>query len=145
MNQLTIDPKTADLDAMIKRGTLLHGHLGPFLVAGIRMGLLALDLLGEDGYFGLRAETEAGSVTPLSCLNDGVQIGSGCTAGKGNLIVHDGGRPRVRFTSDAGRTVTIEVRSEAMADFRVGDIEGASERTKLRPLEELFEWNESSS
>jgi len=45
LETLKIDPRTADLDDMIERGTHLHGHLGPFLVAGIHMGLLALDLL----------------------------------------------------------------------------------------------------
>ena len=34
MECLTIDPKTVDLDALIERGTNVHGHLGPFLVAG---------------------------------------------------------------------------------------------------------------
>lgn len=38
MKTLSIDPATANLRAMVERGMLLHGHLGPFLVAGIRMG-----------------------------------------------------------------------------------------------------------
>lgn len=139
MKTLSIDPRTADLREMVERGTLLHGHLGPFLVAGIRMGLLALDLLESPGYFGLRAESEAGSRTPISCLNDGIQIGSGCTAGKGNLVIRDGGRPRVRFVA-GDRTATIELREEIVRSFsdadpheRAGEIQGLANG-------ELFTW-----
>lgn len=144
MKTLTIDPRNADLRAMIERGTLLHGHLGPYLVAGIRMGLLALRELESPGYFGLRAESEAGRTTPLSCLNDGVQIGSGCTAGKGNLRVIGEGTPRVRFTDNDGRRITIELRSEIVDSFRGSDpIEKARELETI-PAEELFEWMMSS-
>ena len=140
METLRIDPETADLDRMIERGIDLHGHLGPFLVAGIRMGLLALDLLESPGYFGIDAESETGTVTPLSCLTDGIQIGSGCTTGKGNLRVTEAHRPRVHFSVKDGHKVTIELRSDVMQEFREGEINEESERTKRRPLEELFTW-----
>jgi formylmethanofuran dehydrogenase subunit E len=145
VKRLKLDPRGADLDAMVERGTLLHGHLGPFLVAGIRMGLLALELLDSDGYFGLRAESDAGSTTPISCLNDGIQIGSGCTTGKGNLAVRDGGRPVARFFKEDGVAVEISVRADAMAAFRAMEILAASEAAKRQPREELFEWRILSS
>ena len=95
------------------------------------MGLLALDLLKSTGYFGIQASSETGAVTPLSCLTDGVQIGAGCTAGKGNL-------------TDDGRKVTITVRPEALDDFRRGELISESHRTTVRPLEELFTWEQAS-
>ncbi len=140
MHTLSIDPQTADLPAMIQRGTLLHGHLGPFLVAGIRMGLLALTQLDSTGYFGLRAESEAGSTTPLSCLNDGVQIGSGCTAGKGNLQIVGDGAARVRFVLDDGSAVTIELLKSVIDSFAGCDLIEKSKELETRPLEELFTW-----
>lgn len=140
METLKIDPKTANLDEMIERGVHLHGHLGPFLVAGIRMGILALEVLNSPGYFGIQAISETGEVTPLSCLTDGVQIGSGCTTGKGNLKVNDARQPRVRFETDDGRQVTITIRPEALEDFRRGELIHESHRTAARPLEELFTW-----
>jgi len=145
MDRLTLDPKTADLDALIDRGTRLHGHLGPFPVAGIRMGLLALDLLGSPGYFGLHAESETGSITPLSCLSDGIQIGSGCTAGKGNLTITEARRPRARFTVEGGAGVEITLRPEIVRGFHSAESRTESERTKTRPLEELFTWKILSS
>jgi len=142
MDTLKIDPKTADLEAMVTRGVHLHGHEGPFLIAGIRMGLLALELLGSSGYFGLSAQSHTGSTTPLSCLTDGIQIGSGCTTGKGNLTVTDGARPRARFTSKEGRSVTIEVSQGALKAFREGDLVSESRHARAMPVEELFVWDE---
>ena len=145
MERLRIDPTSADLKDLIDRGTLLHGHLGPYLVAGIRMGLLALELLEHPGYFEIQAESEAGSVTPQSCLNDGVQIGSGCTAGKGNLRIVGSDAPSVRFRTDNGRWVEIALRPEVVATFRDSDIREASERLRTLPQEELFTWTGPSS
>ncbi len=144
METLTIDPREADLRAMIERGTHLHGHLGPYLVAGIRMGLLALRELRSPGYFGLRAESEAGRTTPLSCLNDGVQIGSGCTVGKGNLRIIGEEKPRVRFTDEDGRQITIELRPEIVDSFRGSDTIAKARELETIPVEELFEWTMSS-
>jgi len=140
MDCLTIDPKTVDLDELIDRGTKVHGHLGPFLVVGIRLGLLALELLDSPGYFGLRAESDTGSITPLSCLTDGIQIGSGCTTGKGKLIVTDIRLPRARFTTGDQRSVEIAVREDAVATFRAMEIYAASDWTRQQPLEALFTW-----
>ena len=140
MDTLRIDSKSVDLEAMIDRGVHLHGHLGPFLVAGIRMGLLALELLKSPGYFGIAVVSQTGSVTPLSCLTDGIQIGSGCTTGKGNLRVTDKKRAQARFTTDDGRSVTIAVRPEVVRGFRSGDVSEASRLTMRRPVEELFTW-----
>ncbi len=140
METLTIDPKTVDLEELIEIGTRLHGHLGPFLVAGIRMGLLALKLLESPGYFGIKAVSETGNKTPLSCLTDGVQIGSGCTIGKGNLEVIPAGAARGRFETEDGRAVTIALRPEIRAEFESGDLHQESERAKGMPVEELFTW-----
>jgi formylmethanofuran dehydrogenase subunit E len=140
MKMLKIDPETADLAMLIERGTELHGHLGPFLVAGIRMGLLALRELGSPGYVGLRAESRAGRVTPLSCLNDGIQIGSGCTAGKGNLLIVSADGPHVRFTTEDDRSIEIELRPEIISAFAGTDpIEKAREVEAIGD-EELFTW-----
>jgi len=142
METLRIDPKTADLEAMITRGIHLHGHEGPFLIAGIRMGLLALELLGSPGYFGLSAQSYTGNTTPLSCLTDGIQIGSGCTTGKGNLTVIDGARPRARFTAEDGTSVTIELSPAALEAFRQGELPLESKHARTMPAQELFVWEQ---
>lgn len=63
-----------------------HGHLGPYIVLGYRIGRHALKDLGGDP-FSLKAIVYCSGVTPQSCLADGVQLGSGCTLGKGNIEV----------------------------------------------------------
>lgn len=63
-----------------------HGHLGPFIVLGYRIGKQALKELGGDP-FTLKAEVYCSGITPQSCLADGVQLGSGCTLGKGNIDI----------------------------------------------------------
>ena len=63
-----------------------HGHLGPFIVLGYRIGKQALKEMGSDP-FSIKAEVYCSGVTPQSCLADGVQLGSGCTLGKGNIEV----------------------------------------------------------
>jgi len=138
---LTIDPRTVDLDGLIDRGIHLHGHRGPFLIAGIRMGLLALKLLESSGYFGLEAESETGTVTPLSCLTDGVQIGSGCTLGKGNIRVTDARRARVHFLDKSARRVTIELRPKIYEGFLNGRLEEQSAVARDKPQKELFIWD----
>jgi len=145
MKKLRIEPGESGLDDLIGLGVRLHGHSGPFLIAGIRAGLLGLKLLDHPGYFGIRAESETGGEPPVSCFSDGIQIGSGCTIGKGNLRVIDSGIPRVRFTTDDGRRVSIELRGEVLRMFREGEIEAESERARSLPLTELFAWTGPSS
>jgi len=137
---LAIDPETVDIDALVECGAALHGHFGPFLVLGIRMGLQALSLLKHPGYFGLRAESEAGSTPPLSCLNDGVQVGSGCTTGKGNLAIVGNDQPRVRFVASSGMSVCIEVRADVLAALQRGEIDEFGTSLRRRPADELFAW-----
>jgi len=104
------------------------------------MGLLALKLLESSGYFGLEAESETGTVTPLSCLTDGVQIGSGCTLGKGNIRVTDARRARVHFLDKSARRVTIELRPKIYEGFLNGRLEEQSAVARDKPQKELFIW-----
>ena len=73
-----------------------HGHLGPYVVIGYRMGSMARETL--DGK--LRAVSYTGSTTPLSCIIDGVQFSSSCTMGKGNITVMEVGEAKVQFLND---------------------------------------------
>ena len=145
MEKLCIDPKAVDLDRMIERGIHFHGHLGPFLVAGIRMGLLALEVLSSPGYFDIQAESETGTGPPLSCLTDGVQIGSGCTLGKGNIRVTEACRARVHFFDGTSARVTIELRPEIHRGFLEGELKKQCDLARQRPVEDLFSWDLQTS
>jgi len=141
-----------------------HGHLGPYVILGFRAGQLALRSLGVVGYFDLEARVWSGTKPPLSCFADGVQLGSGCTTGKGNLVVEAGEaglaaavefriRPRggpgsppapaPASTSPGGARLHLTVRPEVAAQAgkwltELGD-RGSARRLLEMSDEELFE------
>jgi formylmethanofuran dehydrogenase subunit E len=91
-----------------------HGHLGPFVVLGYRMGAAARREL-DVGPFDLRAEVMTGTTPPVSCLVDGIQMGACCTLGKGSISVRAEGLAEAVFTTKDGRVLRASVRPEALA------------------------------
>ncbi|MHC1687722.1 MAG: formylmethanofuran dehydrogenase subunit E family protein [Methanothrix sp.] len=63
-----------------------HGHLGPFIVLGYRMGKYAKKNFCADP-FQMSAVVYCSGNPPESCMADGIQIGSGCTLGKRNIKI----------------------------------------------------------
>ncbi|OPY32020.1 MAG: FmdE, Molybdenum formylmethanofuran dehydrogenase operon [Methanomassiliicoccales archaeon PtaU1.Bin124] len=87
-----------------------HGHLGPYVVVGYRMGKLArAEMKGK-----LKAVAYS-KRPPVSCLVDGIQFTSGCTLGKGNIEVLDDGIPKAIFRS-ADLELTLELKDEVRRD-----------------------------
>jgi len=76
-----------ELKDIMKRATEFHGHFGPFLAIGVRMGLLAKKTLKSNGFKDLSVTVNTGNKPPLSCVVDGIQVATGCTLGKGNIAV----------------------------------------------------------
>ena len=105
-----------------------HGHLGPYAVIGYRMGLAANREFG-DGAFKKIARVFSGSITPMSCMIDGIQLSSGCTMGKGNISVEEMGEPRAIFSDKEGsKSIEIALRDdvhqmikEKMISWEAGD------------------------
>lgn len=83
-----------------------HGHVCPGLAIGYRVARAALDELGQ------RAEDEE-LVTVVendSCAVDAVQVMTGCTFGKGNLIYKDYGKQVYTFIRrPSGDTLRVSV------------------------------------
>jgi len=92
----------AELPEELRRLADFHGHLGPYVLLGYRMGLVAKKHFPKKFYATLYTGTEP----PVSCTIDGVQFSSGCTLGKGNLSVKEGGKAVVRFY-DGIRSIEI--------------------------------------
>jgi len=83
-----------------------HGHSCPGLAFGYRVALFALKALGE------RAADEelVAIVENNSCAVDAVQVVTGCTFGKGNLIFKDYGKQVYTFIKrPSGEGVRISV------------------------------------
>jgi formylmethanofuran dehydrogenase subunit E len=86
--------------------TEFHGHSCPGLAIGYRVSLRALKELGE------RSEDEeiVAIVENNSCAVDAVQVMTGCTFGKGNLIFRDYGKQVYTFIRrPSGKSIRISV------------------------------------
>ena len=88
-----------------------HGHLGPIVIFGYRMGKIARAARVKDAH----CKVYCGSNPPMACLIDGIQMTSGCTMGKNNIEVAGEGELKAVFRYKDGRTLTITVRKEAEA------------------------------
>ena len=85
-----------------------HGHLGPNVIFGYRMGKLVRSARPKD----VVANVYCGSEVPLSCLIDGIQLSSGCTMGKNNIKVVGNGELKAEFVYKDGRVLTVSVRKD---------------------------------
>ena len=79
------------LTSAIKNAEKLHGHLGPFLVIGVRMGKTVKRILNLNT--GDNSELEATAkiplLTPISCIIDGIQTTTHCTVGNQKLKIEN--------------------------------------------------------
>ncbi len=131
----------ADEESLL-RISEFHGHLGPYVVVGFRMGLVANRLLGDDP-FAKSAIVLTGGKTPQSCVVDGVQLSSGCTLGKGNIAVIDHGKVAAIFTSkENGEIVKVTLREEIsnrITSSAPERLEVLAEELYSVPDEQMFE------
>ena len=85
----------AQLEALLQQTAALHHHLCPRQVLGVRMGILAGELLGlelpqADKRLFTFIETDG-------CFADGVAVASGCTLGHRTLRLMDYGKVAATF------------------------------------------------
>jgi len=117
-----------------------HGHLGPYIVLGYRIGAYVRTHLCEDP-FQLSATVYCSGNPPESCIADGVQIGSGCTLGKRNISLIAGSPIRCEFSADGRRIIVVPRPFARPADGEhyALEIEKLAERMYYSPDEELFD------
>jgi formylmethanofuran dehydrogenase subunit E len=87
-----------------------HGHSCPGLALGYRVAVFALKELGERS----SDEELVGIVENNSCAVDAVQVVTGCTFGKGNLIFRDFGKQAytfIRRPSGEGIRISVDWKS----------------------------------
>jgi len=131
-----------DIGVIYERAVLLHGHSGPYLALGVAIGLAGLRRLDSTGYSGLEVECYCGFKPPVSCFLDGVQVATGCTIGKGNLIIKDGDRLETLFRTDSRQIrLRINERYETLArecdDFEKGV--KLADKILLAPIDEIVD------
>ena len=80
-------------EEMVQQATAFHGHLCPGLAMGIRAAEIALRELGRHSeHDELLAQVETDM-----CAVDAIQLLTGCTFGRGNLIYRDYGKNAYTF------------------------------------------------
>jgi formylmethanofuran dehydrogenase subunit E len=84
-----------------------HGHLGVYVTLGLRMGAIGKRRFGH--YKGLKASVTSRPEPPMRCVLDGIQFSSGCTMGKGNIVLESGSEPEVAFEKD-GQRIRVRLR-----------------------------------
>jgi formylmethanofuran dehydrogenase subunit E len=83
------------LEELLQRSAALHSHICPRQVLGVRMGLLAADLLGlELPQHDKRTLT---IVESDGCFSDGVAVATNCWVGRRTLRVEDFGKTAATF------------------------------------------------
>ncbi len=131
------------LDAELEQLKAFHGHIGPYVVLGLRMGVLALEKLKARKYFGLKVTVMCKARPPESCLIDGLQFATGATYGKQNIsLVPD---PEITVTitnTDTNVSLTMKL-AEGISERIERWMEGHDEETAAKKLsylrdEELF-------
>lgn len=98
-------------DDLIKRATAFHGHLGPFLIIGLRIGLLAREKLKPKEIHSIKAIVKTKLRTPYSCIIDGIQVSSLCTLGKNNISVLESDISEAIFETEIDK-IKIRVKKE---------------------------------
>ncbi|MEM2336941.1 MAG: formylmethanofuran dehydrogenase subunit E family protein [Candidatus Bathyarchaeia archaeon] len=78
----------------IKNAENLHGHLGPFLVIGVKMARLAKKTLNvdRDKLWDMQVVARLPLITPFSCILDGIQTATQCTVGNRKLEARNSDR-----------------------------------------------------
>lgn len=117
---------------LLDRAIEFHGHGGPFMVVGLRMGLIALRRLDARGWFDLRCRVSLRWRPPFSCVIDGIQSSTGCTMGKHNVEVEERDGIAAEFTRGDGR-IEIVLKEEALEEIR-----GALRGESGEPMEALM-------
>ena len=88
-----------------------HGHLGPAVIAGARVGMSGLRAVGAKGYFDIEVNCEGPMAKPpQSCFLDGLQIATGATLGKRSLHWKEAQQVLVRFKNTVtGKTAELSL------------------------------------
>jgi len=92
----------------IKNAENLHGHLGPFLVIGVKMARLAKKTLCPDNAknWDMQVIAKLPLATPFSCILDSIQATTQCTVGNQKLKVEN---------HEEGMTVTFKIKNQNKA------------------------------
>lgn len=108
--------RSTKTDTTIKKAQELHGHLGPFLVVGVRMGEYAKKTLGEE----MKVLVKVPMITPFSCVIDGIQASTQCTVGNRKLSMEESEKEiAAHFESQkTGKSIKVHVKPQLVEELK---------------------------
>jgi len=108
------------LNTFLRVATDLHGHLGPFLALGVRIGLVGLRELGaKEGDTRLQVKAMLEYALPFSCILDGIQATTKCTVGNKRLTWIESKETGALFLlKNGGPQVEVSVNSAVVQELR---------------------------
>lgn len=86
-----------------------HGHLGPWLALGLKIGADAYAKLQFRSHFGVKVLVKGPMRRPITCMLDGLQWSTGATLGKGNIAMAECSSLSVEIVDGDGRSVRYSV------------------------------------
>lgn len=133
------------LDALLEESAALHNHLCPRQVLGVRMGMLASDLLGlELPQSGKRLFT---FLETDGCFADGIAVATGCWLGHRTMRLMDYGKVAATFVdTHSSQAVRIGVHPDARQNAREAEPDARSRwhgqlaAYQYLPAERLLTW-----
>ena len=135
------------LKEQIEFSRKLHGHVGPYLVLGIRMGNAAEKALDiDDGDLSrLKVDVYIPLHIPNSCMLDGIQVATTCTIGNRRLRFRDSQTTKAFFLNEeTSRTAKMTIKKSLETQLQEMEWqgrldEGLALKIASMPHEELFE------
>ncbi|MEZ5071830.1 MAG: nucleoside hydrolase [Bacteroidales bacterium] len=104
----------------------IHGHTGIYSIVGAKAGIRAMEYF-HVGVNNLEVVSHAGSNPPVSCFNDGLQIGTGSTIGQGLITLLPGDTPvAVADFYFLDRGIRLSVKPEIARQMREEIAEGVA-------------------
>jgi len=141
------DSLDQDLPPILRKAVDFHGHSGPFLVVGVRAGIIALrELQTSKENKSLQAVASLVYSVPYSCILDGIQLSTGCTIGNKRLRFEESPTFSITIEDPGNRKVTVSIPSKAVdelkrklaKDLPTKDLERLAHEVASMVEEELF-------
>ena len=129
-----------DLNNLLWEAEKFHGHMGPFLVIGLRMGLIGIrEMRTKHNKEGLRATVMLKYRVPFSCVIDGIQVVTNCTMGNKKMRIKRGS-PEIatKFKLQNRRQVTVRVNPATLDRLKNELLVEKSSPEKVRKLAEII-------
>jgi formylmethanofuran dehydrogenase subunit E len=123
-----------ELESALKEAEKFHGHLGPFVVIGVRMGKIAKRILNstDSENDALQVTAEVPLIIPFSCILDGIQIATQCTVGNQKLRIKNSLKDITAYFQNTklGKTLKISV-NQKMTETLIDKLSKGFQNEKL--------------